>query len=106
MSEKSRQRWILLAIFVLFSILLSVFVYAAYIANDGHIIYVLDDTYIHMAMAKNIVEYGVFGITPYRVSATSSSPFWTLLLALLYGIFGKSEWLPLFLNYLSGLGAI
>ncbi len=33
--------------------------------TQGEIIYPLDDTYIHMAVAKNFVEHHVWGITQY-----------------------------------------
>ena len=52
--------------------------------NQGHIIYALDDTYIHMAMAKNFSQHGVWGMTKYGFTSSSSSPLWTLLLSLCY----------------------
>ncbi len=66
--------------------------------NNGHLIYTLDDTYIHMAMAKHLAEDGVFGVTKYQFTPTSSSPLWTLLLSLFFFIFGVSEFTPFILN--------
>jgi hypothetical protein len=63
-------------------------------------VYALDDTYIHMAMAKNLAKHGVYGVTKYEFSSSSSSPVWTLLLSLFYVIVGVNEWLPLVLNIL------
>jgi len=68
--------------------------------TDHHLVYALDDTYIHMAMAKNLAKHGVYGVTKYEFSSSSSSPVWTLLLSLFYVIFGVNEWLPLVLNIL------
>jgi hypothetical protein len=46
--------------------------------------YPLDDTYIHMALAKTLAQFGVWGVSPQSPAAASSSPFWTLLLAFSY----------------------
>ena len=51
------------------------------IATGGQLIYPLDDTYINMAMAKNFSEHGVWGITRYAFSSSTSSPLYTALLA-------------------------
>ena len=65
--------------------------------NDGALVYALDDAYIHMSIARNFVEQGVWGITPYAYSSTSSSPLWTLLIAISY-VPGVNEITPLLLN--------
>lgn len=68
--------------------------------NQGHLVYALDDPYIHMAMAKNFARYGVWGITRYGFTSSSSSPLWTLVLSLLYLIAGVNEAAPLIVNIL------
>ena len=70
--------------------------------NRGVFTYALDDAYIHMAIAKNFAVHGVWGVTPYHFSSSSSSLLWTSLLALLYKLFGVGVWQPLFLNLLAG----
>ncbi len=71
--------------------------------NDGKLIYALDDAYIHMAVAKNTVRYGVFGATRYSFSTPTSSPLWTLSIIGLFYLFGVRDFIPLILNYLLGL---
>jgi hypothetical protein len=66
--------------------------------NQGHLVYALDDAYIHMAIAKNVALHGVWGVTRYGFSSCSSSLLWTLVLSATYVIVAVSELAPLILN--------
>jgi 4-amino-4-deoxy-L-arabinose transferase-like glycosyltransferase len=80
--------WIVVALWLMFSLSL----------NQGHLVYSLDDTYLHMAIAKNFTQHGVWGMTRYAFSSSSSSLLWTLSLSLVYLLFGVNEVAPLMLN--------
>lgn len=71
-----------------------VLLYNAIALCNGEFIYPIDDTYIHIAMAKNLAEHGMWGVEPGKLAFCSSSPLWTILLAGIYWIFGVSEILP------------
>ncbi len=86
----------------LFWIILVVIGFASSGLNSGKLIYSYDDAYIHMAIAKNTSQYGIWGINSDAFSSCSSSPVWTLLLAGSYILSGPSEITPLILNILFG----
>jgi hypothetical protein len=71
--------------------------------THGIIAYPLDDAFIHMTMAKNIVVNHIWGITRFGFESASSSPFYTTLLAGLFLIFGVHTAIPLLLNVLAGI---
>ena len=73
---------------------------------DGHLIYPLDDTYIHMGMAKNVALHGMWGMTRYEFSSSSSSPLWTTLLAGAYATTGLRDSTPLILNVLCAVALL
>lgn len=66
--------------------------------GEDRFVYPLDDTYIHMGMAKNLATHGVWGVNRYHFSSSSSSPLWTLTLAGAYLVTGVREATPLILN--------
>src|SRR5262245_63017728 len=92
-----RERWPLLAALALLWAAHGILTAAILRLTHGTLAYVLDDPYIHMAMAKHLAGWGVWGITPYAFSSSSSSLLWTLLLAGVYYLAGVSELAPLVL---------
>ena len=74
------------------------FLQQSVLANSGRLVYALDDTYIHLAMAKNIALHGTWGITSHEFSSSTSSPLFTLVLGVLSRIVVRIELLPLILN--------
>lgn len=73
-------------------------------ATEGHFTYVLDDSYIELAMARNLAQHGSWGVNPGQFEPAASSPLWTALLALAVRVAGDHAWLPFALN--AGLCAL
>jgi hypothetical protein len=88
---------------VLFALVLVIQAFAEWVAwkkNLGNFCYALDDSFIMMAISKNLALHGVWGVTQYEFSATATSPIFTILLALFFKIFGVSIYIPLIINLL------
>lgn len=66
--------------------------------NQGIFTYVLDDPYIHMAMSKNLILHGVWGVDKYGFTSSSSSPLWIIVLSISYLLFGINTIIPFMLN--------
>lgn len=66
--------------------------------TGGHLVYVLDDGYIDMAIARNLVGHGLWGTTRFGFSPAASSPIWVLILAASYLLAGISAVAPLVLT--------
>lgn len=66
--------------------------------TGGHFCYPLDDTFIHMSIAKNFALHGVWGINAQEFSAASSSPLYTLILATFFKAGINSIWMPFYIN--------
>ena len=73
---------------------------------DGHFGYPMDDTYIHMAMAKSFALHGVWGVTQYGFTSSTSSPLFTLLVAACYRLTGVREVTPLAINIVLSVAVI
>lgn len=71
---------------------------AILIVNSGHMVYTIDDIYIHLAISRNLNEFSVFGVTRYEFSSSSSSPFWNLIISAGFLLVGVTDMLPLVLN--------
>ncbi|HLF88410.1 MAG TPA: glycosyltransferase family 39 protein [Anaerolineales bacterium] len=95
--------WISLIIFCLLTLAL---LSTSFMRTHGHIGYPLDDTYIHMAIGKHFVNDGFWGISANGFSSSTSSPLWTLLIALTYRLLGVNDWTPVALGLISGSLAI
>lgn len=72
--------------------------------NSGHLIYTLDDPYIHLALAEHIKSWH-YGINNNEFSAPSSSILWPFILAPLMG-FSHNEYIPLIINIVTAIGTI
>jgi hypothetical protein len=74
--------------------------------NQGDFTYALDDTYIHLAVAKNIATEGTWGINPDTFSPCTSSIAWPLLLSLFGAATAWGIWIPLVLNLILAMFVI
>ena len=82
---------------------LSVLISSSIDSNDGHLVYALDDPYIHMAIGKNLISNGVWGTSAHSFSSSSSSLLWPILNAFLFLLIGYIDGIPLILNIISAL---
>jgi hypothetical protein len=69
--------------------------------NDGHLVYTLDDAYIHLSLAENIA-HGHYGVNAGEYSAPSSSIAWPFLMAP-FTLLASGHVVPLVVNFLLGV---
>ncbi|MGE5806433.1 MAG: hypothetical protein ACM34M_11620 [Ignavibacteria bacterium] len=74
------------------------------ILNSSKIIYTVDDSYIHLALAENIYR-GHYGINMEEYSCPSSSIPWPFLLAP-FSRFGFGYLVPFIFNLISSIGSV
>jgi len=97
-----RKHWPLLAALLVFWGTVALVLISSVNNNDGRLIYAKDDPYIHMSIAKNFAQKGVWGVTEYEFSSSDSSISWIILLSLTYAVAGVNEITPFLLNLISG----
>ncbi len=87
------------------AVLLPVAVIEFYVLRHtgGTFMYPLDDTFIHMAVAKNLAFQGNWGIGGHEFESASSSIFYTLLLAGLFKLFSANVLIPFLVNFAAAL---
>lgn len=85
---------------LMYVLILALSAYTVYKKCGDVFYYTLDDPYIHMAIAKNLVTEGRYSATHEMFSSSSSSPAWVLILFITYKLFGVSDKIPLILNIL------
>lgn len=91
---------------LIISLVVAHFFYKIVETNNGTFVYPLDDTYIHMAIAKNIAFHSNWGPTRFEFGSAASSLLWPVILAVSYKLFGVRDLFPLLINYLIGLAFI
>ena len=73
---------------------------------DGRFVYALDDTYIHLAIAKNLTLHGNWGVSPTEFSTAASSLAWPLAVSGAFLLCGVREWVPLAFNAIAAALAV
>src|SRR5262245_31152634 len=101
-----RGHGVLVAALTLFLVLLVGLHFVSTRFDQGSFTYPLDDTYIHLAMAKHFAAGHSWGINADQFASCSSSPLWTFLLSAWTGVFGTGDGAPLLLATLFGIGAV
>ena len=89
------RNWPLYAAIATFLVVMWLAINVSLRQNKGHLVYASDDNYIAMAVARNFAQYGVFGVTRYGFTSSSSTLLWTLLLSLTYFLGAAEQLAPL-----------
>lgn len=71
--------------------------------TGGVFSYPLDDPFIHMQVARNLAQHGIWGINPSEFASASSSVLYTLLLTLLFKIFPVNILIPFVINIIAAI---
>jgi hypothetical protein len=96
------QRWVLPLAFITFLLPIVLIEIPVLSYTNGAFIYPLDDTFIHMTIAKDIATYHVWGTSPHEFSSASSSILYPLILSAAIAIFGARIIIPFLLNLIVG----
>jgi hypothetical protein len=96
--ERSREHVPLVGALALAGTIFAVLWYQLRQVTGGTLVYALDDPYIHMAIARNLAQHAVWGISPDSFASSSSSPLWTAALGAVFFLTGVHVVWPLVLN--------
>ena len=96
-----KKAFYILSAFYILTVALQLFI-SLYI-NSFHFAYPLDDTYIHLALSKNLTNFGVWGVTAFEFSSSSSSLLFTLIITLFNFIIPLGVYIPLLINLFAGV---
>ena len=72
-------------------------------ATSGNFVYPLDDTYIHLSIAKHWIVSGFPSINTGEFAFLTSSPLWTVLIAVFAFLEVHSEMLPFYISLFSAV---
>lgn len=119
MKKKYKANWPLGIALCVFLAATSLLIISMMSLGRGSFFYSLDDAYIHMAVANHFVTSGLWGVTRYEFSSSTSSILWPLMLSGIYWIIGRigeigltggiwekggaAEFVPLVLNIAIGI---
>ncbi len=104
LEHSQRVKWGAFAVLAIVCISLGYVFSLCLESTNGHFSYGLDDPYIHLSIARNLAFHGVWGVTPFSHSSASSSPLWTLLLAIAIRLGGDNLYWPLIFGIVAVLG--
>lgn len=90
----------------LYAVIVLLLLAVLYFLNGSHFIYVLDDPYIHMTIAKHFSQTGAWAVNGLTFSSATSSPLWTLLISAVFFGTGAIAGVPFVLNIIFGLSAL
>jgi hypothetical protein len=97
-SEKSEK--LIAVLLAIISILTGIYFLIQAKTANGFFCFPLDDSWIHLTFARNLVEYGSFSYYKNQLATSgSTSPVYTLLLSVLY-LFSKNEFI---ISYILGI---
>jgi hypothetical protein len=101
-----KRAWPLIAALTTFAVTIGTLFEICLRRDAGHFVYVLDDSYIEMAIAKSLALRAVWGVTSHGFTSASSTFLWPVLLALVDRVWKPSELTPLVLSCLAAALAI
>ena len=90
------------SLLIIFNCIVYYFYSASIAGTNGAYIFPLDDTYIHLGLAKNFALNNVWGMVNHEFCSSSSSPIFSFSLSLLIRYFGLSEAYPLIFDLVCG----